>query len=402
MAKRIKKSERLPEDRPAALGELIHAQVRVAIETAVHEELAIALGAGRYERHRARRGYRNGVKTRTLTGPTGPMALTLPRATLAGPGPEQEWASSIVPRYQRRMREVNEAVIGTYLAGGNQRRIRGALQPLLKAAPLSKSAVSRIVATLKDGWLAWTTRALGDVDLVYLYLDAVCLRVRQAGKVASVPVLTAVAVRADGGKELLALELCGSESGDAWTGFVDALKARGLRAPLLAVIDGNPGLRQALGRTWSATAVQRCAVHKLRNLERKAPKHALDELREDFHRIVYAASADAGRAAYSALERKWAKRCPGVVRSLQEGGAELLTFFAFPKAQWKTLRTTNVIERLNEEFRRRVKTQGSLPTEDAALILLFSLVISGQVKLRRIDGHATMAAVISRRLRSAA
>jgi len=402
MAKRIKKSERLPEDRPAALGELIHAQVRVAIETAVHEELAIALGAGRYERHGARRGYRNGVKTRTLTGPTGPLALTLPRATVAGPGREQEWASSIVPRYQRRMREVNEAVIGTYLAGGNQRRIRGALHPLLKAAPLSKSAVSRIVATLKDGLTAWTRRPLADVDLVYLYLDAVCLRVRSAGKVTSVPVLTAVAVLADGHKELLALELCGSESGDAWKGFVADLQARGLRAPLLAIIDGNPGLRLALSRTWPATAVQRCAVHKLRNLERKAPKHALDELREDFHRIVYAASADAGRAAYTAFERKWAKRGPGVVRSLHEGGAELLTFFTFPKAQWKTLRTTNVIERLNEEFRRRVKTQGSLPTEDAALILLFSLVASGQIKLRKIDGHATIATVFSKRLRPAA
>jgi len=103
------------------------------------------------------------------------------------------------------MREVNEAVIGTYLAGGNQRRIRGALQPLLKAAPLCKSAVSRIVATLKDGLTAWTTRALADVDLVYLYLDAVCLRRRSAGKVTSVPVLTAVAVLADGRKELLAL-----------------------------------------------------------------------------------------------------------------------------------------------------------------------------------------------------
>lgn len=402
MAKPIRKSAGLQEEGPVALGELIHAQVRIAIETAVHEELARALGAGRYERQSERRGYRNGRKTRRLTGPTGPMALTLPRATLAGPGGEREWASTIVPRYQRRMREVNEAVIATYLAGGNQRRIHGALRPLLKAAPLSRSAVSRIVATLKDGLTAWALRPLADVDLVYLYLDAVCLRVRSAGKVTSVPVLTAVAVLADGRKELLALELCGSESGDAWTGFVDALKARGLRAPLLAVIDGNPGLRQALGRTWSATAVQRCAVHKLRNLERKAPKHALDELREDFHRIVYAASGDAGRSAYGAFERKWGKRCPGVVRSLQEGGAELLTFFAFPKAQWKTLRTTNVIERLNEEFRRRVKTQGSLPTEDAALILLFSLVISGQVKLRRIDGHATMAAVISRRLRSAA
>jgi transposase-like protein len=358
MAKRIRKSERLHEPGPVALGELIHAQVRVAIETAVHEELAIALGVARYERHDARRGYRNGVKTRTLTGPTGPLALTLPRATLAGPGGAQEWASAMVPRYQRRMREVNEAVIGTYLAGGNQRRIRGALQPLLRAAPLSKSAVSRIVATLKDGLTVWTHRPLADVELVYLYLDAVCLRVRSAGKVTSAPVLTAVAVLADGRKELLALELCGSESGEAWKGFVDDLKARGLRAPLLAVIDGNPGLRQALGRTWPATAVQRCAVHKLRNLERKAPKHALDELREDFHRIVYATTADAGRAAYSGFERKWSKRCPGVARSLQEGGAELLTFFTFPKVQWKTLRTTNVIERLNEEFRRRVKTQG--------------------------------------------
>ena len=138
-------------------------------------------------------------------------------------------------------------------------------------------------------------------------------------------------------------------------------------------------------------------MHKLRNLERKAPKHALDELREDFHRIVYAASAEAGRTAYSAFERKWAPRCPGVGRSLQDGGAELLTFFTFPKAQWKTLRTTNVIERLNEEFRRRVKTQSSLPTEEAALILLFSLVASGQIHLRRIDGWRKIAAVLRQR-----
>src|SRR3989442_1381478 len=320
MAKRIRKSRQGHEQTPAALGELIHAQVRGAIEMAVQEELALALGAERYERQAARRGYRNGVKTRTLTGPAGPMALTLPRATLARADGEQEWASTMVPRYQRRLREVNEAVVGTYLAGGNQRRIRGALQPLLKAAPLSKSAVSRIVATLRDGLTAWRTRTLSDVDLVYLYLDAVCLRVRSVGKVTSVPVLTAVAVLTDGRKELLALELCGSESGEAWKGFVDDLRARGLRAPLLAVIDGNPGLRQAIGRTWPAAAVQRCAVHKLRNLERKAPKHALAELREDFHRIVYASSGDAGRTAYTAFERTWAKRCPGVVRSLQEGG----------------------------------------------------------------------------------
>ena len=395
MAKRIRKSEWLHEPTPTALGELIHAQVRVAIETAVHEELALALGAGRYERRDDRRGYRNGARARTLTGPTGPLALRLPRATVGATG--REWCSTLVPRYQRRLGEINETVIATYLAGGNQRRIRGALRPLLKAAPLSKSAVSRIVATLKEGLTTWSERPLTEVDLVYLYLDAVCVRVRSAGKVSSAPVLTAVAVLADGRKELLALELCGSESGEAWKDFVEALKARGLRAPLLVVIDGHAGLRQAVGRTWPTTAVQRCAVHKLRNLERKAPKHALDELREDFHRIVYAASAEAGHTAYRAFERTWTKRCPGVVRSLQEGGAELLTFFTFPKAQWKTLRTTNVIERLNGEFRRRVKTQGSLPTEDAALILLFSLVASGQIQLRRIDGWRKIPAVLRQR-----
>ena len=148
--------------------------------------------------------------------------------------------------------------------------------------------------------------------------------------------------------------------------------------------------------------VQRCCVHKLRNLERKAPKHALSEIRADFHRIVYAENAAAARLAYTAFERKWSARCPGVVRSLQEGGEELLTFFQFPKRQWKTLRTTNVIERLNEEFRRRVKTQGSLPTEDAALVLLFGLVVSGQIRLRRLDGWRQIPAMLRERREAAA
>jgi len=145
---------------------------------------------------------------------------------------------------------------------------------------------------------------------------------------------------------------------------------------------------------WPRAAIQRCCVHKLRNLERKAPKHALAEIRDDFHRIIYAANADAAHTAYTAFERTWARRCPGVVTSLREGGDELLTFFRFPRAQWKTLRTTNTIERLHEEFRRGVKTQGSLPTEDAALVLLFSLVASGQIKLRKIDGWRKIATVL--------
>jgi transposase-like protein len=396
-------SGRPHDGRPGSLGELIHTAVRRAIEVAVDVELTTALGATRYARCGSRCGYRNGTKPRMLTGPTGPLALTVPRATVFTPAGSREWASTLLPRYQRRLREVNEAVVATYLAGGNTRRLRGALSPLLKAAPLSKSAVSRIVGTLKAELETWRTRSLAPLDVVGLYLDALALRVRSAGKVVSVPVLGVVAVLTDGQKQLLALELCpGGETFEAWKGSLADLGSRGLTAPMWCVIDGHPGLRKAVGLVWPQALVQRCAVHKLRNLERKAPKHVLAEIRADFHRIVYAEGAAAARLAYTAFERKWSARCPGVVRSLQEGGEELLTFFQFPKRQWKTLRTTNVIERLNEEFRRRVKTQGALPTEDAALVLLFGLVVSGQIRLRRLDGWRQIPAMLRARRETAA
>jgi putative transposase len=132
--------------------------------------------------------------------------------------------------------------------------------------------------------------------------------------------------------------------------------------------------------------VQRCTVHKLRNLERHTPRHALEEVKSDYHRIIQAESLDQARKAYREFIMKWKKLAPKVVVSLEEGGEELLTFYSFPDSQWKSLRTTNAIERLNGKFRRRVKTQGSLPSAQAAELLLFGLIISGQIRMRRIDG----------------
>src|SRR5207247_3047954 len=179
MGRSIRKRAGVPEVASVSLGELIHQHVRIAIETAVHEELHVALGARSYERSDERRGYRNGTKARALTGPSGPVALTVPRARLFG---ATEWTSTILPRYQRRLRAVNEAIVATYLAGGNTRRVRGALQPLLKDAPLPKSAVSRVVATLKDGLEAWRTRSLADLDVIYVYLDGLRSARAQCGK----------------------------------------------------------------------------------------------------------------------------------------------------------------------------------------------------------------------------
>jgi transposase-like protein len=380
------------------LGELIHREVRGAIERAVAEELEEALGS-RCERIEAaeRRGYRHGSRLRTLTGPTGPVELAVPRARMRdADGGVQEWRSQLVPRYQRRMAEVNAAIASVYFSGGNTRRIRGALAPLLKEAPLSKSAVSRIVGTLRHELDTWQQRSLADVELAYLYLDAIALRVRLGQRVGSVPVLLALGVLADGSKRLLALELCTSESREAWAGLLENLTTRGLVAPKLCIVDGSPGLRGALERIWPKAHVQRCTVHKLRNLERKAPAHALEAIKADYHRIVYATSLSEARTAWASFVRKWKKSCPGVVASLEEGGDELLTFFAFPAEQWKCLRTTNAIERLNEEFRRRVKTQGSFPTEDAAIVLLYGLVATGQIKLRKIDAPHLVRVVLAR------
>jgi putative transposase len=376
------------------LGELIHEAVRAAVEQAIEEELEAALGAELYQRVERRGGYRNGRRQRKLCGPTGNLALEIPRATLFEAAGPREWSSRMLPRYERRLPEVNQAILDVYLAGANTRRVKAALRPLLKAAPLSRQAVSRVVGKLKASFEQWHSRRLESLEVAYLYLDAIVLRVRRAQRVVGTPLLLALAVLSNGDRQLLAMELCAGESADAWQGFLNQLIERGLRAPLLCVIDGNPGLRKAIELNWPKALVQRCAVHKLRNLKRKAPQHAHEEVADDFHRVVYAKSTATAHAALAAFKRKWEQRCPAVWRSMAEAGDELLTFYRFPQSQWKTLRTTNSIERLNEEFRRRIKTQSSMPTDDTALILFFGLIAGGHIVIRKLEGYRRLPQVL--------
>ncbi len=373
-----------------ALHEHLRPLIRELVEHLVRAELEAVLQAGRYARcpDGTRRGYRHAARERMLTTSCGASAITVPRARLfdAEGAATQEWQSQLLPRYQRRSRAVDDTVLGAYLAGTNTRRMRRALQPLLKGAPLSKSAVSRVMRTLRESFEAWRTRPLEGEPIAYLFLDGIAVKVRVDRRVQSVPVLVALGVTPTGEKRLLALRLMGNESKAAWGALVEDLASRGLPAPVLVVMDGNAGLRHAVAQAWPQAAVQRCVVHKLRNLEAHAPKRLLDEIRATFHAITEAESERAARAAYARFLRTWRTRAEGVARSLEEGGDELLTFFRFPRSQWKCIRTTNMIERLNEEFRRRLKTQGSHPLEASVLRLFFALYQSGQITLRRLDG----------------
>jgi putative transposase len=366
----------------------IRERVREIIEMVLQEEVEAALGAPRSQRVAERAGYRHGWKPRKLTLRTGTIQLDVPRARLAeGDGGEREWQSRLVPRYRRSSREVEQSVLGVYLAGTNTRRIRGALEPLLSGAALSKSAVSRLVLRLEESYRLWQRRDLEEENIVYLYLDAIYPKVRSGGKVVSLAVLVALGVRENGEKVLLSLMSAGAESTDGWQLLLEDLAARKMGRPRLVISDGNPGLAAALDRQWPGVAQQRCTVHKLRNLLAKAPKHTHEAVREEYHRIVYGETLAAAEKAREAFLLKWKKQCPGVAASLEEAGENLLTFYRFPESQWLSLRTTNAIERMQLEFRRRVKTQAALPNEGAVLRVFFGLWVSGQMKLRRIRGY---------------
>jgi putative transposase len=384
---------------PDVLADKLRAMVGGLIQELVATELTEALQARRYQRScdvEGRRGYRHTKRERELTTSLGPTTIQLQRARLfdeAGQ-PTQEWQSTLLPRYARRAPAIDNAILGSYLAGTNTRRIRGALRPLLQGGPVSKSAVSRIIQTLKRSFEAWRTTPLTDKRIVFVFLDAIAVKVRSDRRVQTLPVLVAYGVHTNGDKELLALRLMGSESTAAWQAMVDDLVARGLEPPVLCIIDGNAGLRRAVVTAWPQTLVQRCVVHKLRNLEAHAPKRALDEVRADFQSITTAENEKAARAAYTRFIRSWQRRCEPVVTSLKEAGEELLTFYRFPSSQWKCLRTTNMIERLHLEFRRRIKTQASLPNEGTVLRLFFALYQSGQIHTRRVDGWQQIPVVL--------
>ena len=202
--------------------------------------------------------------------------------------------------------------------------------------------------------------------------------------------LVALGVRRDGQKVLLGLRNMGGESEAAWRAFLDDLVARKLATPELLIIDGAPGLEAALAALWPTVPVQRCTVHKHRNLVAHAPKKLHDEISADYTDMIYGKTVKDIEARRKAFVRKWRLKCPAVAASLEEAGANLFTFLLYPPDQWKSIRTTNAIERLHEEFKRRIKTQCLLPCAETACMLFWALLASGQITLRRVDGWDTL------------
>jgi len=366
--------------------------IRATIEAVFEEELDQFLGRCRYRRTGdAKAGYRHGHRERQLIGTFGTEAVNVPRARIKeADGKTSEWRSKALPRYQRLTKKAEALIAAVYLSGTNTRRVKRALFGLFQGA-VSKDVVSRAWRKVKTDWQAWCERSLTDEDIVRLILDGTVIKTRLDKKAMNISVLAAIGVRRNGQKVLLSLMNMGGESTAAWRQFLDDLDARGLKRPEFVIVDGAPGLEAALAALWGDDLpIQRCTVHKHRNLLGHAPKHMHDELTEDYRDMIYAKTPKEIATRRKAFLRKWRLKCRAVADSLEEAGDKLFAFTRLPKSQWKSARTTNAIERLNEEFRRRIKTQTVLPCPQTVPMLLWALMASGQIIMRKVDGWETL------------
>src|SRR3990170_5002863 len=383
----------------------VRARARGFIEELIRGELDAILARPRYERSKQAgdegradvTGHRHGSRTRSLTGTFGPIEIAVPRARLNTPdGKTTEWKSQALRAYQRRTLAADALIAGSYLAGVNTRRVRRALAALFGGA-VGMDTVSRTWRKVKSDWDAWNARSLAEEapgsspGVVRLILDGTVVRVRLDRKATSISLLVVIGVREDGQKVLLAIKSMGGESAEAWRTVLDDLITRGLQRPEFLIVDGAAGLDKAIAAVWDGVPVQRCTVHKHRNLFAHAPERLHEEIGADYNDMIYAATPEEIAARRKAFIRKWRLKHRAVADSLEEAGDRLFTLTRLPPTQWRSARTTNAIERLHEEFKRRIKTQTVLPSADTAAMLFWALLASGQINMRKVDGWQTLA-----------
>src|SRR5467141_594656 len=377
-------------------------RVREFIQAMIEAELEAVLSRPRYARRPKEAcenadgasgvtGHRHGHRSRSLLGTFGRVEIAVPRARLAtAEGKTTEWKSTALRAYQRRTRQADSLIAGAYLAGTNTRRVRRALSAVFGGA-VSKDTVSRVWRKVKGDWDAWNARSLAEEPIVRLILDGTVVRVRLDRKATSIALLVVIGVREDGQKVVLAIKSMGGESTEAWRTVLDDLIKRGLRRPEFLIVDGAPGLDKAIASVWDGVPVQRCTVNKHRNLLAHAPQRLHEEVSADYNDMIYADTPEEIAIRRKAFIRKWKLKHRAVADSLEEAGDRLFTFTRLPPSQWRSVRTTNAIERLHEEFKRRIKTQTVLPSADTAAMLFWALLASGQINMRKVDGWQTLA-----------
>ena len=339
---------------------------RLFLEELMRYDRQQHLGVAPYERGKKRADQANGFYRRTLLTRLGAMELAVPRSRSG------LFQTQVLRRYKRREAAVDEALRKVFLLGVSTRQAGPALASLLDEA-VSAATVSAVSKVLEQTVAAWHRRALSDT-YCYLILDGVSVRIRLVGKVQRRVALCVYGVDEKGGRELIDFLLCKTESQEQWHSLLEELWRRGLRGTKLKLIstDGHAGLIAALRLVWPRVALQRCWAHKLRNVSAKL-KRSQGECLQQAKLIYQARTRREAIELFRTWKTCWKTQAQRAVHCLEEDLEELLAFYDLPSAHWKRLRTTNVIERLFVEVRRRIRTMCAFTTRDSCERILFSV-----------------------------
>jgi transposase-like protein len=375
----------------ATLDELARAGARRMIAAALRVEADEYVA--RYQEVRDAAGHavvvRNGwARPRPVLTGVGPVAVTAPRVNdrRVVDGQRQKFTSRILPPYVRRSPRVESVLPLLYLHGLSTNDFREALPALLgaDAAGLSPSAIQRLTTAWAAEYASFRRRPLADRDYIYLWADGIHFRIRLEEE--RLCTLVLIGVRPDGTKEVVALEDGYRESAESWRGVLRDLKARGLPAPVVAIGDGALGFWAAVREVWPETAEQRCWVHRLVNVLDKLPKSVQPRAKRALHEIMDAETRATATQGIARFVTEYGAKYPKAVASLTTDQAQLLTYFDYPAAHWKHLRTTNPIESTFATVRLREGVTKGAGSRTAGLAMAFKLLQAAQGHWRKLDG----------------
>ncbi len=358
----------------------VRATAQYMLQVAIEAEATAFLGRGHYQRGaRQRAGWRNGYEPKRLQTEAGLVRLAVPQLRATA----EPFRSPLVDRVGSRSLDLEGLVRGMYVRGLSTQDVSDLYGETFGASRLSKSTVSRITQQLNQDFDTWRRRDLSDLKVVYVFLDGQYHAVRQ-GTDEKEGVLSAYALLEDGRPVLLHLDLGPRESYDAWLSFLQDLSARGLPDPLLVISDGAPGLKKAVTRMWPRAYRQTCQVHKMRNILAKVPRVMQGRMKGLVQQVFLAPSYAVALKRGRALIARFGDRYTAAMACLDRDLEACVTSLRFPAAHHRRIRTTNRIERLSGEGRRRTKVIPRFPTERACLTLLFATLMTASTHWRGV------------------
>lgn len=354
--------ELVEEDR-----DLMKALVHQAIQEFLEAEMNVALQAERGERTSGRLGYRSGYYSRSLTTRVGTMELRVPQDR------DGRFSTELFERYQRSEKALVSALAEMYVQGVSTRKVKAITEELCGHA-FSASAISDINRGLDAQLEQFSQRRLEE-DYPYLILDARYERVREDGTIDPRAVMIALGINGDGRRCVLAVELANRESRSSWKDFLLRLKERGLRGVELVVSDDHAGLRQAIREVLTDAPWQRCYVHFLRNALDYLPRRGGDDCLRELRWLYDRRDVREARSDLGAWLTKWQQKYPKLCTWVEENIEETLTFYRFPLGHHKHIKSTNMLERLNQEIKRRTHVVRIFPNEKSCLRLIRALAV---------------------------